>query len=229
MDDYVNILLNGNYSVEDVFNAFFNSKPENAGKNYSDNDKLLADTMLFELLGNSSVDDIVSILGFDTTYEEKIGSSNVPQYSSLDSIEGIVNVVDANPGGSYVDIGYYFNKDGNHASWAKYGENHYKLTAYLGLVTSSGDKTVTHLGQVYMKLTDRTKADIKTKLFLRVPIIRMIMYYGKQKFINVTDIMMSCLSKSTTQRRLPNVKRMILMLIEESKYQGVYLKNIAWK
>ncbi|ORT99295.1 hypothetical protein D081_2024 [Anaerovibrio sp. JC8] len=229
MDDYINILLSGCYSKDDVFKAFFFNYPEKAGKNFSENDRILADTMLVELLESSSVDEIVSILNLDTTYEEKIESSNVPQYSSLDSIEGIINIVDANPGGTYVDIGYYFNKDGNHTSWSKYGENHYKLTAHLGLVTSSGDKAVTHLGQIFMKLPDRTKADIKTKLFLRVPIVRLVMNYGKQKHINVTDIMMRCLSESTTQRRLPNVKRMILMLIEKSNYKGNYLKNIAWK
>lgn len=225
--NYVALALEGSSEAE-ILKNFYSITPESI-HGYSATEMKRADNILFDILHNTTVDDIVDILNFVEIDSRLITPANIPQFSSLDVIDSIIDIVDANPGTKYANIGYYFNKDGNETSWSKYGENHYKITAALGLVDASLKRSVTHLGLSFRELPDKVKEDVRIKLFLRIPIILMIMKVAKDKELNVSAVMAASLSPSTVTRRRPNIKRLVDKLLALSLYKGNYLKNIVWK
>lgn len=225
--NYVELALAGS-SEADVLKNFYGGVPENI-TGYSDTDLKRADNILFDIIYKTSVDDIVDILKFEAKDRSLITSANIPQFSSLDVMDSIIDIVDANPGTKFSNIGYYFNKSGNETSWSKYGENHYKITAALGLVDASLKRTVTHLGLNFRELSDKVKEDVRVKLFLRIPIVLMIMKMARDKELNVTAVMAVSLSPSTVTRRRSNVRKLVEKLLALSLREGDYLKNIVWK
>ena len=226
--NYVELVLKGKGNEGEIIKSFYRDLPE-AITGYSCAELRTADNYLFDIIYRTSVDDIVDILGFSETDVNLITCANIPQFSCLETMDSIIDIVDANPGTNYSNIGYFFNKSGNETSWSKYGENHYKLTAALGLVDSSINRKVTHLGLNFRDLSDNVRENVRVKLFLRIPIVLMIMKYGRDNKLNVSNVLANYLSASTVQRRLPNVKKLVYKLLEVSSHEYEYLNNIVWK
>ena len=227
-NDYIS-LMQKNTAPAEVIKSFFYANPEDVEQDYSDEDLKTADKEIFAIIHGTGVDALVDILNWQPSDESRITTMNIPQFSSLDVMDEILSIVATNPDEKYANIGYYFNKSGNEGSWAKYGENHYKITAALGLVYSSQYRRVNHLGKDFLPLDRDIKEDIRAKLFLRIPIILAIMTIARERPINVTAFMSHWLSLSTVERRRSNVKKLITKLVALSDMQEIYQKNILWK
>lgn len=228
MNNYVSLITNDLVSDAIILKSFYNCCPENI-IGFTSDELELANKRLFDIIYYTSVDKIISILGFGKNDEALINSSNIPQYSSLDIFDDLLEIVETNPNGSYADFGYYFNKNGKIGAMTKYGENHYKLIAALGLFTINGPHCITHLGKAYMKLSPDIKINIREKLYLRILIVRLIMNYALLSEIHVYQVLSRYLSVSTMIRRRPNVRRLVEAITNMSSNKIKYDNNIIWK
>ena len=85
----------------------------------------------------------------------EIKSINIPQFSNIDDLNGVLDIVYSTDNITFEDIGYYFYPESKlHAQW-KYGENHYKMAALLGLTSWDKPYRVTDFGVEYMKIPKR--------------------------------------------------------------------------
>lgn len=91
----------------------------------------------------------------------------------------------------------------------KYGENHGKTAAQLGLLSMNSKREFlpSRLGLKFYALGKKQKEELMPKLCLYIPIIQNFFVLGQDE--NVLDGYFAILSESTQKRRRPNIKRLI--------------------
>lgn len=172
--------------------------------------------MMFDYLCSIDIGRMIDFIDENGDLIGKMDSTNIPQFSDIDYVNTILNTVKTNPDGDYELFGYYYKKDANEGAHRKYGENHYKTASLLGLVTRKRPFSVTFFGEKYLKLSDRDKLLIRSKLYLRIPIIQKIMADSLYGNAYPTDLMRTCLSESTVIRRRSNVKILVKEICDNS-------------
>ena len=204
--DYTSAILNSD-NKNALKSLLFNSNDsfENANNTMSE----IAANSLMNLLLDIKMADIIDFINENDELIGQITPANIPQYSNIDDVSSIIPIIKTNPNADYALIGYNFNKDTKIDAQRKYGENHYKTAALMGLVTVDRPFTVTHLGEVYNNMTDKEKRKIRAKLYLRIPIIQKLFVASLYGDAYPNRIMRNCLSEKTVARRRSNVKTMV--------------------
>lgn len=160
----------------------------------------------------------------------EINAKNIPQFSSLDSINGVLDIVYSSNNITYDEIGYYFYPDSSITAQRKYGENHYKMATLLGLTATNKPFEVTPLGKEYMKLEASERVDLRNKLFLRIPIIQKIVVETELEEVRPLLILMEHLAKTTAIRRYSNVHKIVDYVVEslDNDLRIEVTNNIRW-
>lgn len=160
--------------------------------------------------------------------------SNIPQYS--DFIDGTINICNiledaGNTGFRYNEIGEYLTHKGKQKiAYLKYGENHAKLAELLGLVKIQNNNKykliyLTQLGCQFNSYNEKMKIEILRRLSLKVPVVQKILSDAQQTSVKVNDYLV-CLAKSTQDRRLGNVFKIIELVHKGDNQNNLCYKNI---
>ena len=184
MKDYVDLINTGAYSADEVIRLFYNSFDDDILKEHTSDELEIAGKKFLIFASQRTVDEIVSIIDDGTDMLAITNPANIPQFSNIHVIEELLPLVEANAGieCNYTLLGYFFNKDADIRAQTKYGENHYKTAMLMGLVKKYKPFDVTPLGRLYMEMSlpSETRSDIKSKLYLRIPLIRYIMFKARK-------------------------------------------------
>ncbi|MDP4152575.1 MAG: hypothetical protein Q8865_03915 [Bacillota bacterium] len=188
---------------------------------------------VIELILNTSVEDIFKIIDQNQPILLPITSANIPQFSKADEIFSVLRVVidsrmeDLN----HEKIGYYLcSKNAKAGARVKYGENHYKLAAQLGLTTEIKPLAATDLGMAYYLTESSAKrSNIKKKLALRIPLIQQALILAEDSTFNIAEYMLRYLSKSTMLRRRSNIRELLQYIMDNAGVEMQHrLNNIVW-
>lgn len=208
--------------------AFFFNNSDSFEDDTCDNSKSCANTMLNNII-SLKTKEIIDFIDKNSDLIEEITPANIVQFSNIDYIDTIVDIVKTNPNGNYELYGYYYNKDANEAAHRKYGENHYKMASYMGLVTHTKPFKLTLFGEEYSKLSEEMKKTIRPKLILRIPIIQKCIVdslYGNSYPLN---IMRTCLRDSTVDRRRSNIRRSVREICDSFPEGKDLLNRFIWE
>ena len=229
MDNYVDMLLSGNPDTDEIIRQFYlfplsddelRALPDEEKRTYSER--------MVQILCDTSADHILEIIESHPDDWRPVISIEIPQYSSTDDIDNILGVVESNPGGDHTLFGYFFNKSGKKDAQRKYGENHYRTAALLGLTTFDKPFAVTPLGREYMKLPDKTRHAVRSKLILKIPFLQQILISAKNGKTEFMPIIGQYLSDVTCVRRRSSTKNLFTEACKELSYGGTLLKNMDW-
>ena len=232
MMNYIDKLLKQDIYPHEILNDFYLSPVLSEDlKKYTEVELELATDRLISILIGTKVEDILIVIEANRNRIVEITSANIPQFSNIDAINEVLDYVVSADEITYELIGYYINKDAKKGAQTKYGENHYKMAAAIGLTTAERPFAVTMLGSKYMRLTKKEKISLRNKLFLLVPIVQQIIIAAKYREIQPMQILRLYLSESTSVRRRANVRTMVEYVYKDA---GVELateikKNLDWK
>lgn len=198
---------------------------------YSEEQLIEATDKLIDILKGTSIENIINIIEANRERIAEITPANIPQFSSIDAINDVLDYVNSADEVTYELIGYYINKDAKKGAQTKYGENHYKTAASIGLTTADKPFMVTALGKKYMTLETEEKKAIRNKLFLLVPIVQKILIDAKYKVVQPMNILKLYLSESTSLRRRSNVRAMVEYVYKDADKEFIIeiQNNLDWK
>jgi hypothetical protein len=165
--------------------------------------------------------------------QEKISvnARNIPQYSSLiDGTEKITGILlsSGNTGLSFDELGQYLTYPGkSDVAYKKYGENHSKLAALLGLaiIDQRNPKSLVYatvFGKVFKNFKPNDRERLLVRLIYRIPVIQKIVLAAKTGKTTISEHL-SVLSPTTQQRRRPNVANLINFI---NKYSEEEMKEL---
>lgn len=230
--NYIDKILEGSIYRNELIKLFY-LFPVNRGEltKYTNNQLETVATSLIDIIKDTSIENIVDIIEANRESIACLTPANIPQFSNIEIINDVLDIVNSSEDISFEDIGYYLNKKASKGAQTKYGENHYKTAAVIGLTYSEKPFGVTYLGKKYMLIDTDTKENIRNKLFLRVPIVQTIILNAKYKKTVPMNILQQYLSKSTSIRRRSNVRTMVEYVYKSADvgFQIEIQKNIDWK
>lgn len=189
--------------------------------------------MILDVIYNSSVEDIFSIIRENRELLPSVGANNIPQFSNADDLFSVLRIIiDSKIENiTYETMGYFMCPPGAKAvAKKKYGENHYKLAVQLGLAKSAKPFAATDLGVAFYLMNDTEKQqNIKKKLPLHIPIIQQALLLADIDMVNMECFMEQYLAHSTVVRRRPNVRELISYIADVADIQMQYrLNNLIW-
>lgn len=198
---------------------------------YTEEQLAIAIDKLVDILKGTSIENILNVIESDREKIAEITPANIPQFSNIESINDVLDYVNSEDKVTYELIGYYINKDAKKGAQTKYGENHYKTSASIGLTTIDKPFMITALGKKYMTLPTEEKVVIRNKLFLLVPIVQKILIDAKYMEVQPMNILNMYLSKSTSLRRKPNIRTMVEYVYNDAdiEFRIEIQKNLDWK
>lgn len=230
MENYIDKIISNSIYKQEILRLFYLQpvSEEEVKKYEQESLKRVAQYML-HLIAETPTSDIIDTIEGDATDIGEITTQNIPQFSNLDAVEDVIQIVESNPGCNYELIGYFFNKNGSKGSQTKYGENHYKTAALLNLVSWKQPYAVTFFGKEYMQLDGDLRSTVKTKLFLLIPIIQRTIIHAKYEDVQMIDELKKYLSESTAIRRRSNVRTMVDYICKSENGLEVIETNMKWK
>jgi hypothetical protein len=177
--------------------------------------------LLIEVLKKYKCSKILNIIEKDFKPFE-IDKKDISQYSDLKDAYYTVPFLLANCGKENVDyeqMGYMLREDKrNSVADKKYGENHMKTAAQLGLCSFSKWRgNANALGKIFIQLPEREQKDLLPKLCLYIPYVQNYFMAGATD--EVREKILSILSKSTQNRRRPNVNTIIEIIKNSIDYE----------
>lgn len=167
--------------------------------------------LLLEVLKKYRCSEILKIIE-DGFVPFEVGKKDISQFSDFKDAYYTVPFLLQNCGTSdidYLKMGYML-RDNKRKDVAdkKYGENHMKTAAQLGLCSFDRCRANSNaLGKLFIKLSETERRNILPKLCLYIPYIQNYFMAGATD--QVRDEMLSILSKTTQVRRRPNVNTVI--------------------
>lgn len=182
--------------------------------------------IIFKVLEIYSVSEIIQILN-ENFVPFTIEAKDIPQFSSFDDCYIRVPsdlLSSGNESVNFDKMGFFLRKESRKVGAdKKYGENHAKTAALMGLceIKRKVGITTTPLGVAFDSLPMEEKVDLKPKLCLYIPLIQNYFVQGCDDRI-IKDSM-SILSLSTQKRRASNVKCLINIVkdsIDNELYQS---------
>ena len=214
--NYMDLLLGYGTDEDEILHQFFLhplSKEERM--QYSEKDTDRAARRLIDILRRVPTGTIIDILSRHSDEIPVITTGSIPQFSNIDDLDRVPGIVMSNPGCKYKLIGYFFNKDAQESAQQKYGENHYKAAAQIGLCEEVIKKTeasmpeVTKLGEVYDELDKEDKETVKAKLCFLIPVIQKFFTEGRNGTVDAKGLYESMLSAATVIRRRSSTMMLI--------------------
>lgn len=198
---------------------------------YSEEQLSEAIDKLIDILKKTTVENIVNVIEANRDKIAEITPANIPQFSNIDAINDVLDYVDSADEVTYELIGYYINKNAKKGAQTKYGENHYKTAASIGLTTINKPFAITTLGWKYKELQADEKTALRNKLFLLIPIVQKIIIEAKYKEVQPMNILKLYLSDSTSVRRRSNVRTMVEYVYKDADMEFIIeiQKNLNWK
>lgn len=166
---------------------------------------------LFSILLNMECQDIINIIRKNDVFFP-VRASDVPQFSSLAicvfKVPGLVQdcgIEDL----SYTQLGFMLRtKPRNEGADMKYGENHSKTAAQMGLCAISRFRIYpSYLGIAFSRLCIEEQKLLMPKLILFMPYIYNL-YASKATYHEIINSL-SFLKESTKKRRLTNIWKLI--------------------
>ena len=181
-----------------------------------------------ELLLKEQIDSIFSTVESHADELPRVATSNIPEFSRLLEIDNVLSALIETGTGfpGYLELGQTFAKADKGPALRKYGENHYKLAALLGLVTRTFPMRVTELGRQYHELDKDSKDKLLARLVLRIPIIQQLLIMAKDEYVNVDSVFAKYLALSTVNRRTSSTRNLINKLVE---YKSIIVRERADK
>ena len=158
--------------------------------------------------------------------------SEITQISSFSSCE--IDLCKAllrtnNPGCQYIDIGRFFPNaviSGTEGAYRKYGENHIKAAAQLGLTFEYYDYWyLSCLGYVYSNLTKEERKHLLARTITRNNLYQQMLLDVIEHDIRL-DSYMKILSNKTVKRRINNVWIFFNICLEECQEQRIKKYNV---
>lgn len=229
---YIDEILNESIYQNEIIKLFYLSPVSNKElKVYTDEQLNIVAEKIVDILKAISIDNIISIIEANKAEISEITTANIPQFSNINSINDVLDVVESSDEITFELIGYYINKNASKSAQIKYGENHYKTAAAIGLTTLNKPFHVTALGKRYMSLSREDKTSIRNKLFLLVPIVQKIIIDAKYTTVHPLDVLRLYLSESTSIRRRSNVRTMVEYVYKDADMELLLeiKKNLDWK
>lgn len=206
--NYIDLLLQYGTSEDEILHQYFLhplSKEERL--KYTEKDLRWAFQRLLNIIHRVPTGKVIDIIEKYRDEIPEITTGNIPQFSNIDDIDRVPGIVLANPGCKYKLIGYFFCKDSQESAQQKYGENHYKIAAQLGLCEEVIKKTeasmpeVTILGELYDELDAEDKENVKAKLCFLIPVIQKFFVEARHGTADAKSLYESMLSDATVVRR----------------------------
>jgi len=119
----------------------------------------------------------------------------------------------------YSKMGYMMREDKrNDIADKKYGENHMKTAAQLGLCSFKKCRANTNaLGSLFVKIKETDRKNILPKICLYIPFIQN--YFIEGATDEVREKILSILSQTTQNRRRTNVNTIIQTVKEALEYE----------
>ncbi|MBO7234190.1 MAG: hypothetical protein J6V13_04305 [Paludibacteraceae bacterium] len=177
--------------------------------------------LLLEILKKHSCSEILQIIeeGFEPA---KIDKKDISQFSDFKDAYYTVPFILQNCGAKDVDYSKmgYMLRDEKRKDVAdkKYGENHMKTAAQLGLCRFESCRgNANTLGNCFIKLSEADRKNILPKLCLYIPYIQNYFMAGATD--EVRDEILSILSHTTQVRRRSNVNTIIHTIKESIDYE----------
>lgn len=173
--------------------------------------------LLIEVLKKYRCSEILKIIE-DGFVPFEVGKKDISQFSDFKDAYYTVPYLLQHCGKSdvdYLSMGYML-RDNKRKDIAdkKYGENHMKTAAQLGLCSFDRCRASANaLGKLFIKLSEADRRNVLPKLCLYIPYIQNYFMAGATD--EVRDEMLSILSNTTQVRRRPNVNT-IIQTVKES-------------
>lgn len=171
---------------------------------------------------------------FYSTTEERLNSSDIPQFSNFKDgafiLPSLLNF-NTNCGYTFIEIGKLLcspgKKDG---AYTKYGENQAKLAELLGLVYITSNPRhiyLSDIGSKYLTLSEDNKYLFLKYQIYNMPVIKCLFNICFNENISISDFLLnnSNLSNSTAIRRSSNIKKLIKILLNNSDKKIVDIFN----
>ena len=178
-------------------------------------------TLLLEVLKKHKCSDILKIIedGFEPA---KVDMKDISQFSDFKDAYYTVPFKLQNCGIKDVDyskMGYMLrNEKRKEVADKKYGENHMKTAAQLGLCRFEKCRgNANALGSCFVKLSEADRRNILPKLCLYIPFIQNYFMAGATD--EIRDNILSILSYTTQVRRRPNVNTIIQTVKNSIDYE----------
>ncbi len=154
------------------------------------------------------------LINSSKNFNQEINAANIPQFSNFDNGSTHLTKILADCGDfgpDFIALGRYLTVKGkNDIAYRKYGENHSKLANLLGLCYLDFTKRpskiyLTSLGLELSKKNIEKQKELIAKLSIQIPVISISLIEAQKEKINLREKILYFLSKTTTDRRIPNV------------------------
>lgn len=164
-----------------------------------------------ELLLREKVDAVFDVIENHADELPRVATSNIPEFSKMSEIDNVLAALietgEVFPG--YLELGRVLCQAEKGPAQRKWGENHYKLAALLGLTTRTFPMKVTDLGMQYYRMDEESRRMLLQKLVLRIPMIQQLLMKAKGEYVSVDDEYAKYLSPSTVDRRTSSAKNLV--------------------
>ena len=167
--------------------------------------------------------------------KQKIDVSDITQFSSFSVCE--IEMCNAllwanNPGCQYVDIGRFFPNKVSHrndGAYRKYGENHIKASAQLGLTFEYYKYWyLSCIGYIFPDLDSETREKLLARTLTRNMLYQQMLLDILEHDVNPVTYM-DPLSEKTVRRRFRNVCFFLRICLKECKNQNINTYNILFE
>lgn len=187
---------------------------------------------VLDALLSMSIEELLSIV--DSTEPAYFDTANIPQFGSIESLIRVPSIlIEAGCGKmNYAELGLRLKNDVTAKLDAniKFGENHGKGAALLGLVNCIDKRfSLSSLSNGFNQISDSAKQrEIVLRLFFRIPLVQAILKSAKEGITNGYDYMID-LTESTKKRR-GQCLRAIFRDLKELYNQDLDMRliNIIW-
>lgn len=228
MDKYESLILEGITDKRELLLSFFHREQSPDEGRYPDNERKEAGIKMLALIRETPIEEIFELVNTTRPEEYVIETNHIPQFSNIDDVDRILDIAQANPGADRDLMGYFFNRDGSLMAQRKYGENHYKMAAEMGLVVWGMTAHLTPLGEAYRVLPHDERTTIRAKLILRIPIVQRVLYEAQYGPVYPLRVLREYLSPSTAKRRHSNLLKSVTIVCNALPNGQALFDNFVW-
>lgn len=166
---------------------------------------------IFDELKSYTVQEIIDIIK-ENFVEHPISSADITQFSDFDDAvynAPYLTIASRESDIGFIQMGYMLLKSPKKdEAYIKYGENHAKTAAQIGLCyVQRGKINPSYLGVSFFSLYKEEQKELMPKLLLYIPLIQN--FYALNRDTERLQSYFSLLSESTQARRRSNVKTLI--------------------
>ncbi len=188
---------------------------------------------ILDELRTLTVEECLSIVDFNN-YGTVADIKHIPQFSKIEKLFRVplYFIESGQMSVDYPQLGFYLKLDINASlvSNIKYGENHGKTTAILGLIDCNNTRFIpSAFTSAFCSFDEDKQREIMLRLFFRVPVVQIILKAAAVDKVNGFLPMMA-LKESTRLRRSYSIRAIFkqLLLYDHSELNH-RIENIVWE